>query len=183
MYIDDVTATEVLPEPFRALLDPGTWMMSVPMPAARDGMLLLISRHEKSAAPSVGVLEAVAHLATAALRNADTYSRAREQAQRLGALAGIGGMLFGEGSFEDRMGEAVRKIAQVTGYDSVTLDTSDPMGGDIVLRQFEGRGKDGGPVDQKLRDLWTGVRPVLSEPVVVDFLEKLTGPIIMYDPQ
>jgi response regulator RpfG family c-di-GMP phosphodiesterase len=182
VYVDDVIATEILPEPFRALLDPGTWMMSVPLPAERDGMLLLIARHEQSAAPSVGVLEAVARLAAAALRNADTYARAREQGERLAGLAGIGGMLFGEGSLEERTGAVVRKIAEVTGFDSVTLDMADPRNQDAILRQFEGQAKDDGPVDRRLREMWMGIRPVLSDPSVAEFLATVTAPVIMYDP-
>lgn len=182
VYVDDVAASDVLPEPFRALLEPGTWMLSVELPAPREGMLVLAANHARSSPPSAGVVEAVARLAAAALGNSDTYARAKEQAERLGSLAGIGGLLFGEGSFEDRLAAAVRKIADVTEFDSVTLDTADPKGQDAVLRNFEGRDKDGGPVSSELREMWLSARPTLSEPGVAEFLATISEPIIMYDP-
>ncbi len=182
VYIDDIVASEALPEPFRELFDPGVWMMSVPLPSPRVGMLLLTASHVRSSAPATGVVEAVARLASAALRNSDTYARAREQGERLAGLAGIGGMLFGEGDFEDRVTSAVRKIVEVTGFDSVTLDTADPTAEDAILRSFEGLDKDGGPIGGDLREMWLATKPTLNEPTVVEFLAKLSDPIIMYDP-
>ncbi len=176
VYIDDIAASEALPEPFRGLFEPGVWMMSAPLPGPRAGMLLLTASHLRSSAPASGVVEALARLASSALRNADTYARAREQAERLAGLAGIGGMLFGEGSFADRADAVVRKIVEVTGFDSVTLDTADPVDADAILRSFEGRSNQGGPVGD------VSTRPTLSDPTVVEFLQKIPDPIIMYDP-
>ena len=182
VFIDDIVTSEAFPEPFRELFDPGVWMMSVPLPGPHDGMLLLTASHLRSSAPATGVAEAVARLASAALRNSDTYARAREQGQRLAGLGGIGGMLFGEGTFDDRVGAAVSKIVEVTRFDSVTLDTADPTGADAILRTFDGLDKEGGPVGNDLREMWMATRPTLSEPSVVEFLAKISDPIIMYDP-
>lgn len=182
VFIDDIVTSEAFPEPFRELFDPGVWMMSVPLPGPHPGMLLLTASHLRSSAPATGVAEAVARLASAALRNSDTYARAREQGQRLAGLAGIGGMLFGEGMFEDRVAAAVSKIVEVTKFDSVTLDTADPTGADAILRTFDGLDKEGGPVGNDFREMWMATRPTLSEPSVVEFLAKISDPIIMYDP-
>lgn len=182
VYVDDVVASEVLPEPFRALLKPGVWLISVPLPGPRPSMLVLTASHACSSPPSPGVVEAVARLTAAALGNADTYARAREQVDRLARLAGIGGMLFGEGTFEERVRAAVREIAAVTGFDSVTLDTADPTDDDAILRNFEGLDKHGGPVREELREMWMAAKPTLSEPAVAEFLAKISAPIIMYDP-
>ena len=182
VFTDDIVTSEALPEPFRELFEPAVWMMSVPLPGPRAGMLLFTASHLRSSAPATGVAEAVARLASAALRNSDTYARAREQGERLAGLAGIGGMLFGEGMFEDRVGAAVSKIVEVTGFDSVTLDTADPTGADAILRTFDGLDNEGGPVGDDLREMWMATRPTLSEPSVVEFLAKISDPIIMYDP-
>jgi response regulator RpfG family c-di-GMP phosphodiesterase len=94
----------------------------------------------------------------------------------------VAGLLFGEGTFEQRLGAVVERVANVTQTDMLTLDTADPSGERPFLRQFHGRGPDGAPLDEELRSLWLTLRPALTEPSVVDFLEKLTGPIIMDDP-
>ncbi len=182
VYVDDIVASEVLPEPFRALIKPGVWLISVPLPGPRQSMLVLTANHARSSPPSPGVVEAVARLTAAALGNADTYARAREQVDRLARLAGIGGMLFGEGTFEDRVRAAVREIAAVTGFDSVTLDTADPTGEEAILRNFEGLDKHGGPVGDELREMWMATKPTLSEPAVAEFLAKISDPIVLYDP-
>jgi diguanylate cyclase (GGDEF)-like protein len=181
-YVDDVVASDALPEPFRELFEPGVWMMSVPLPGRQTGMLLLVASHDRSSAPASGVAEAVARLAAAALRNSDTYARARQQGERLAGLAGIGGMLFGEGTFEERLATAVKKIVEVTKFDSVTLDTGDPTGEQSILRSFDGLAREGGPVGDDLREMWMATKPTLDEPSVVEFLAKISDPIVMYDP-
>jgi HD-GYP domain-containing protein (c-di-GMP phosphodiesterase class II) len=181
-YFDDVATAAAFPERFRAALDPGTWVVSVPLPAPREGMFILAATHARSAPPSTSLANAIARLASAAIRNADAYAREKHRVEQLSALAGIGGFLFGEGDFEERLGAIVRKIVDVTGYDMVTLDALDPTGSRPFYRHFYGRMPDGSEFDDGFVELWRGLRPTLSEPDIVRFLETLDGPIMMTDP-
>jgi len=182
IYVDDVHASDVWDDRFRRLLPQDMWMLSVPIDTPRPGMLLLGARHAVSAPPSTSLAEAVAGLAAAAIRNAETFARAQRQAEQLSALAGIGGLLFGEGDFEERMHAVVRRIADVLDCEMLTFDMPDPTGQRPFLRQYVGREPDGSEQDDETRDIWLQLRPALTEPGVSEFLVQLTGPIVLDDP-
>lgn len=181
-YVDDARSHDSLAARFRTLLEPETWMITVPLSGPREGILMLAARHARSTPPATNLAEAIARLASAAIRNSDTYARARKQAEQLAALSGVGGLLFGEGEFEQRLGAVVRKIAEAMGCDMLTIDTADPTEEQPFLRQFCGIGPDRHPIDENYAKLWLGLRPTLTEPSIVEFLEKVTEPIIMDDP-
>jgi diguanylate cyclase (GGDEF)-like protein len=182
IYVDDVHASGVWDDRFRRLLPQDMWMLSVPIDTPRPGMLLLGARHAVSAPPTTSLAEAVAGLAAAAIGNAETFARARRQAEQLSALAGIGGLLFGDGDFEDRMHAIVRRIADVLNCEMLTFDMPDPTGQRPFLRQYFGREPDGSEQDDETREIWLQLRPALTEPGVTEFLAGLTEPIVLDDP-
>jgi HD-GYP domain-containing protein (c-di-GMP phosphodiesterase class II) len=110
------------------------------------------------------------------------FHRAARGAEQLAALAGIGGMLFGEDAYEDRLGAIAQRIVEVTGYSSVTLDTEDPAGVEPFCRNVYGYGADGQIYDEEGKNEWRAMRPALTEPSTADFLRRHNKPVIMEDP-
>ena len=102
-YLDDMRASERLVERYRAVIDPGIWMVNVPLSGQRDGMLSLTAAHARTAPLPSDLVLAIARLAEAALQNCDVYEGAKRQRDQLSSLAGIGGLLFGPGDFEERL--------------------------------------------------------------------------------
>jgi response regulator RpfG family c-di-GMP phosphodiesterase len=180
-YIDDVREATVLPERFRDHVDPRTWMINVPL-ASREGMLVLTGAHAKAEPPSMTLATAIGRVAGSALANADVYQTARRRGEQLSALAGLAGLLFGDAEFEEKLGDVVRRIVEVTGIDMVTIDAADPTEERPFFRNFYGRGADGGAYDSAAADLWRSLRPALTEPTIVTFLESVDEPIVLDDP-
>ena len=115
VYTDDVAAGQLVPARFGSLFPPDSWGVSVPLGQPQQGMLMMVARHQRCTPPSMNLAEAIGRLASASIANADLYARTRAQGEHLAALAGLGGLLFGEGSFEDRLLAVVTRIAQVIG--------------------------------------------------------------------
>jgi diguanylate cyclase (GGDEF)-like protein len=183
VYIDDVrSAANGLPERFRTVLPAGAWMISAPLNAAREGILVMVARHARCKPPTTSVASAVARLATSALANSQLYDRTRRQGEQLSALAGIGGLLFGDGEFEERLGDVVRKIAAVTRYDMVTLDTIDPTRDRPFVRQFAGRSPDGTEIEGDLKDAWMSAHHAIPSEEVAAFMATMREPVVLRDP-
>ncbi len=142
----------------------------------------MVASHSRCSPPSTSVASAVARLATSALRNSRMYDRARRQGEQLTALAGVGGLLFGDGEFEDRLGALVRRIADVTGYDMVTIDTEDPTRQHPFVRQFVGRAPDGTEIEEEVKNAWLSLRHAIEDKEVAEFLSTVREPIVMHDP-
>ena len=128
------------PQRFRDILEPNTWMITTPLQGVGEGFLMLMGRHGRSAPLPTSLAEAIARLASAALQNAETYARAHKQAEQLRALAGLGGLLLGEGSYEDRLGAVVERVAQVTNCEMLTMDArirrvKGPSRADFMVRR------------------------------------------------
>src|SRR5262245_17721431 len=117
---DEVVTASLLPRRFRDVLAPDTWMITAPLQGTREGLLMMTARHGQTAPLATSRAEAIARLASAALQNAETYARAHKQAEQLRALAGLGGLLLGEGSYEDRLGAVVERVARVTNCEMLT---------------------------------------------------------------
>src|SRR6185295_2477380 len=135
VYTDDVRDAQLVPERFGGLFPADSWGVSVPLGQPHHGMLMMMARHQRCAPISMNLAEAIGRLASASLANADLYARTRAQGEHLAALAGLGGLLFGEGSIDDRVLAVVTRIAEVIGCDNVTLDTADPTGERPFIRQ------------------------------------------------
>jgi response regulator RpfG family c-di-GMP phosphodiesterase len=181
-YVDDVTQSDVLPERFRQYVAPGTWMVAVPLASAREGMLVLTGAHAQSQPPTMTLALAIGRIGGSALANAGVYESARRRGEHLSALAGLGGLLFGDGTFEDRLGDVVQRIVEVAGYDMLTIDAADPTGEHPFFRNFYGRGQEGGGFDRAAASLWRSLRPAITNPQIVQFLQTLEGPLILDDP-
>lgn len=147
-----------------------------------SGLLMMSADHTRSAPPAMSLVLAIARLAGAALGNADAYQRAQTRGEQLAGLAGVGGLLFGDGEYEDRLGAVVKRIVEVTGYPTVTLDTLDPAGERPLCRNVYGRQADGTELNARDMAAWRSMRPALREPAVADFLKKTNKPLIMDDP-
>ncbi len=182
LYVDDISTADVLADRFRALITPETWLISVPLKEPRAGFFMLSAPHARCAPPSSTLAEAISRLAASALQNAETYAKAHRQAEQLKALAGIGGLLLGDGPFETRVAAVVQRVAEVTGCDMLTFDTDDPSGESEFVRQFYGVAPDGGAYDEDQKEMWLSLRPALTDPTVREFLEQATDPIVMDDP-
>ncbi len=182
LYVDDVANSDVMPDRVKGTLPADTWMVTVEIPEPAGGMLQLLGAHERSEPVATGLAQAIAKLAGAAIRNAETYETARAHGEQLSALSGVGGLLFGEGDYEERLGAVVRRIVEVTGHDMITIDTSDPTETKPFIRHFDGRGRGGGKFDESSANLWRSMRPALTQPEVVTFLETVTQPIVWLDP-
>jgi diguanylate cyclase (GGDEF)-like protein len=182
VYLDDASIAEEMPERYRALMPPRTWLIGAPVPGQSGRMLALSAHHDHCAPPSLGLVEAIARLAAASLANADAFQRAQRRAEQLAALAGIGGLLFGDGEYEDRLGAVAQRIVEVTGYSTVTIDTEDPAGVLPFCRNVFGFGSDGAEYDEQDKAEWRAMRPALTEPSTADFLRRHNKPVIMDDP-
>jgi diguanylate cyclase (GGDEF)-like protein len=181
VYIDDVRQSAIVPERFRRFVPPETWMICAPVPATR-GIIVLSSPHTRAAPPDTGLVLAIARHAASALTNAAAFQRARGRGEQLASLAGLGGLLIGEGDFEERLGGVARHIVDVTGFSSLSIDTADPTGERPFVRQFYGRKPDGAEFTPDETRVWLTLRPALTEPAIVDFLREADRPIIMTDP-
>ena len=181
VYIDDAFSSAAIPDRFKPYTEAGAWFITAPISGERS-MLVLSGRHALGPPPETGLVLAIARQAASALRNADAYQRARRQKEQLAALAGLGGFLIGDGDFEDRLGLVTRTIVEVTGFDTVTIDTEDPTGSRPFIRQFFGRNPDGQPMSDAQTRLWRTMRPALTEPAVSEFLAQANRPIVMEDP-
>jgi len=182
VYTDAVLESDALPPRYRTLVDPHTWMITVPLPASREGAITMTGVHSRIAPPSLSLARALARLVASALQNADIYARAVRQHEQLSSLAGISGLLFEDGSFEERLGAVVRRIAEITGTDMLTLDTRDPTGERPFLREFylrEGSVRD---FDESLRAAWLAVRPQITDESVAAFIAEIKEPIVLDDP-
>ncbi len=182
VYVDDVHASAMVPDRWRAALEPNSWLMTVPIDEPHSGMMLLLATHERSSPPDAGLAVAIGRLANAAIRNAALFTRARRQGEQLSELAGLGGLLLDGGDVADSLGSVVTRLQEITGYDMITLDTSDPSGEQPFIRAFSGRAFGGGPMDPGVERLWLTIKPTLTEPSVVTFLETLREPLVMDDP-
>lgn len=181
-YVDDMLTSDALPSRVRDMVPPETWMVTVAIPQPSGGMLELFASHQRTEPIATGLTLAIARLAGAAIRNAQTYDRARVQGEQLSALSGVGGLLFGDGDYEERLGAVVRRIVEVTGHDMITIDTSDPTEEKPFIRHFDGRGREGGEFDEFSAQMWRSMRPALTQKDVVAFLQTVTEPIVWLDP-
>jgi|CXWL01.1.fsa_nt_gi diguanylate cyclase (GGDEF)-like protein len=182
LYVDDISASDVLADRFRAMITPETWLISVPMHEPRAGFFMLSSRHATGAPPSNALAEAISRLAVSALQNADSYARAAAQVEQLKALAGIGGLLLGDNPYGERLDNLVCRVAEVTACDMLTLDTEDPSGEQEFVRQFCGHAADGGPYDEAERNMWLELRMPLEGKSARDLFASMAEPIVMDDP-
>jgi len=181
VYLDDVGTSEAMPERFREFASPRTWFIVAPIPQT-PGVLVLSSQHDRCAPPQMGLVLAIARHAASALKNAEAYQRATRQREQLAALAGLGGLLIGEGAFEERLGAVAHRIIEVTSFDQLTIDMADPTGERPFIRQFFGRRPDGEAWSERETRLWRVMRPALTEPGIADFLRRANRPIFMDDP-
>ncbi len=182
VYVEDASVSDMVPERVRRLMPAQTWLITAPVPTVAGGLLVMSADHTRSAPPAMSLVLAIARLAGAALSNADAYQRAQTRGEQLTGLAGVGGLLFGDGEYEDRLGAVAKRIVEVTGYPSVTLDTLDPAGERPFCRNVYGHRADGAEFDAGDVAMWLSMRPTLKEPAIVDFLKKANKPIIMNDP-
>ena len=181
VYLDDVASSPAMPERFREHAQPGAWFICAPVPGTR-GIIVMSCRHEQAAPPDTGLVLAIARHAASALSNAEAYQRATRGREQLAALAGLGGLLIGDGDFEARLGQVVSRIIEVTGFDTVTIDTGDPTGERTFIRSFHGRRPDGEPWSDRETHLWRVMRPALTDPAIAGFLREANRPIVMDDP-
>ena len=182
-YLEDASAAVVVPERFRALVQPGTWSIYVPLTGSREGILTMSARHDRVAPPSLSLARAIARLASAAIHNADAYGRAKRHHEQLAKLSGIGGLLFEDGDYDEQLGRIVERIGVVTGCDMLTLDTGDPTGEKPFLRQFYARTEGSEKMDDDLRAMWMLMRPAINQGDEIDrFLSTVREPIVMDDP-
>jgi diguanylate cyclase (GGDEF)-like protein len=181
-YMDDIAAAGQVAERYRKLVPERTWQISMPLPSTNAGYFVMTARHEASAPPSLTLAEAIARLAASALGNAAQYARTEQQAAQLRSLAGLAGLLLGDGPFEDRVAAVVERVAEVMHCEMLTLDTDDPTGKTPFVRQFYGRNPDGSPFDDVSKEIWLSARPALEDPAVVEFLARVNDPIVMDDP-
>ena len=181
-YIDDIRNSGRWPDRYRTLFGDRRWMFGVPINGDRTGMFFIAASHDDVAPPATGLVLAVARLIEAGLHSADTYSRAQRQAQQLADLAGLGGLLVGEGDFEASLESVARRIVEITGFEMITIDTNDPTGERPFARSFYGVDAQGGVFKEEIARLWRTMRPTLTEPEVVEFLENVREPIVMDDP-
>jgi diguanylate cyclase (GGDEF)-like protein len=181
-YIDDIRNADRWPPRYRNLFGERRWMFGVPINGERSGMLFLVASHDDVAPPATGLVLAIARLIEAGLRSADTYSRARRQGQQLSDLAGLGGLLVGDGDFESQLENAARRIVEITGFEMITIDTDDPTGQQPFVRSFFGVAPKGAEFNAEQAQAWRSMRPALTEPEIVEFLESIHDPIVMDDP-
>lgn len=182
VYVDDVATSDVVAERWRPELPANSWLLSVPLEEPHAGMMLLVASHARSAPPDSSLGLAIARLANASLRNAALFMRARRQGEQLSDLAGLGGLLLEHDDYEHALQHVVARLREITGYDMITLDTADPTGGEPFIRAFAGVGFRGTEFDPEAARLWLTIKPALTEPSVVSFLETITEPIVMKDP-
>jgi diguanylate cyclase (GGDEF)-like protein len=182
VYLDDAANAVEMPERYRAHMPPRTWLIVTPVSAPSGRVLVLSAAHDRAAPPAAGLVLAIARLASASLTNADAFQRAQRRAEQLAALSGIGGLLFGDRDYEDRLGEVARRIVEVTGFNSVTVDTEDPTGQRPFCRNVFGYDPDGSEYDEAGKNAWRAMRPALTEPSTADFLRRMNKPVIMDDP-
>jgi len=182
VYLEDASVSDVMPERFRRLMPAHTWFIAAPVLTVAGGLLVMSADHTRSAPPAMSLVLAIARLAGSTLGNADAYQRAQTRGEQLAGLAGVGGLLFGDGEYEDRLGAVAKRIVEVTGYPTVTLDTLDPAGERSFCRNVYGRQADGAELDVRAAGMWRSMRPALREPATVDFLKKANKPIMMNDP-
>lgn len=182
VYVDDTRTSSMMPERWRRELPEDAWMMSVPLEDPHPGMMLMVSLHERCAPPDSGLALAIARLANASIRNAALFTRARRQGEQLSELAGLGGLLLESQDYEQGLSNVVARLREITGYDMITLDTADPTGAAPFIRAFAGVGYGGTEFDPEAARLWLTIKPALTEPSVVAFLESITQPIVMKDP-
>jgi diguanylate cyclase (GGDEF)-like protein len=180
VYLDDAGTSPSMPDRYRPFMPPNTWLIAAP--AGPTGFLVLSAAHERCAPPSNGLVEAIARLAASTVNNSQAYDHARERAEQLAALAGVGGLLFGEGSYEDKLGVIARRIVDVTRYDTLTIDTLDPANEQPFCRNVYGRDVFGREYDDEGVKVWRGMRPALTEPSIAEFLTQASRPIVMDDP-
>ncbi|MHB8515662.1 MAG: diguanylate cyclase domain-containing protein [Dehalococcoidia bacterium] len=183
VYIDDIAACETLMERYRRMIGPGTWLLNLPVPGRREGILTLTARHDRTTPPPMDLANAIARLVSAALRNCDVYEAAKRQGDQLTRLAGVGALLFGDGDFEDRLGALASAIAPVFDVDSLTIDTIDPEGAQPFRRNFYARPAAGASPESvaELRRTWRNMRPQLTDPETARFLAAVTGPLVIED--
>ncbi|MDE3096177.1 MAG: diguanylate cyclase [Chloroflexota bacterium] len=183
IYIDDVRTSDRLAERYRALAEPGTWLLNVPVPGRREGILTLTARHTCTPPPPTELANAIARLVSGALRNCDVYEAARRQGEQLTRLAGVGALLFGDGDFEDRLGTLAAAIAPVFDVDSLTIDTIDPENAQPFRRNFYARPVAGASPESvaEAGRVWRNMRPQLTDPETARFLAAVTGPLIIED--
>jgi diguanylate cyclase (GGDEF)-like protein len=182
VYVDDASTSGALPQRLSRVLPPDMWLITVPFQEPRIGFVMLSARHAESTPPHLSLAEAIAKLASSALLNADSFVQTARQAEQLRTVAGIGGLLLGDESYEERVGRVVRRVVEVTDCDMLTLDTDDPSGEAPFVRSFYGRAPDGSEYDETRKAMWLSLRPALTDPPVREFLEKASEPIIMDDP-
>lgn len=182
LYVDDMRGSFELPRRYAELLAPDTWLVCVPMPGPQEGVLMLAATHERAAPPATGLALAIARLAGAAIGNAEIYRPAARQGEQLAELAGLGGLLLGEGTFEQRLGAVADRIVEITGFDMVTLDTPDPTDERPFARGFAHRASAGHDLPPDMIEDWIAMRPALSEPGVQEFLRTVRDPIVLDDP-
>ncbi|MDE3097804.1 MAG: GAF domain-containing protein, partial [Chloroflexota bacterium] len=183
IYIDDVRTSDRLAERYRALAEPGTWLLNVPVPGRREGILTLTARHTCTPPPPTELANAIARLVSGALRNCDVYEAAKRQGDQLTRLAGVGALLFGDGDFEDRLGTLAAAIAPAFDVDSLTIDTVDPENMEPFRRGLYPRPRAGTPPDlvARAQRAWRDMRPELTDPETARFLAAVTGPLVIED--
>jgi diguanylate cyclase (GGDEF)-like protein len=182
-YLDDMRASERLVERYRAVIDPGIWMVNVPLSGQRDGMLSLTAAHARTVPLPSDLVLAIARLAEAALQNCDVYEGAKRQRDQLSSLAGIGGLLFGPGDFEERLRTVAEAVGLAFEVDALTIDTVDPEGEKPFCRHVYARVPAGVAEEEHERSIaaWRSLRPQLTEPDTARFLADLTGPVVIED--
>jgi len=180
VYLDDASRSEAMPERYRALMPEATWLICAP--AADGGILVLSAEHARCAPPDMGLVQAIAQLAGAALTHSHAYERARLRAEQLASLAGVSGLLVGDGEYEERLGAVARRIIEATGYDTLTIDTLDPSGERPFCRNVYGRNSDGEEYNEEEVAVWRSMRPALTEPATADFLKRTSKPVVLDDP-
>jgi diguanylate cyclase (GGDEF)-like protein len=183
LYIDDGQTSDAFPERYRKLMLPGMWMVNVGLPEPYEGMVNFAGRHGRCVPPPVTLVTAIARLILAALQNSETYEAARDQADQVSRLAGIGSLLAGAGEFEKRLGAVAESICETLGFDVVTLDAMDPEGNKPFCRNYYARPRASQHVDISTGDMWRHMSPALTNPDTVKFLESLGGPVVLDDAQ
>ncbi|MEX2245458.1 MAG: HD domain-containing phosphohydrolase [Dehalococcoidia bacterium] len=183
IYVDDPSTSDLVLERYRKVMPPGIWMLNCGLPPPREALLSLLGRHDQSTPPPTSLVFAITQLVSSAIGNCVVYEGARNLGERLSALGGIGGLLFGEGDFEERLGAVARRIVEVTGFDVVTLDTLDPEGKKPFCRHFFARPYGPGELDERTGNAWRFMRPQISDRETAEFLANARDVIVIEDAQ
>ena len=128
-YIDDVRTSELIPQRFRALFEPGVWMVAAPLTAAQRGILMHDGDARPLRAAGVVAVDAIVQPRERGDRQLRCL-RARAHAGRAAARRSpaSAACCSARASTRTALSAVVRRIVEVTGFDMVTLDTGDPTG-------------------------------------------------------